>query len=233
MGEDFSDIAELGTRLCHKVMVDAQAKTFGNMEVVVLHQVVYCADRTVGTVFDRENTVLAETLFHSIEYTFEAVEKHYARHFKEFLACSLRVGSCDTLAGNYSFFREKCRCFGEGFVDSFCQIRASCQIIVLAGSAGIKNSIEEKPCISVIRFADLFRYLVKDLLLASVTENCNVVLLFILRYFKGFFHTSPEQVGKLCIDLVYIVSEFIKCYFSHCLPPSYNQEFQWQEPLQR
>ena len=65
----------------------------GDMEVVVLHQVVNGPDGTVRAVFDGQDPVLAKAFFNSIEYALKAVEIHDARHFKEFLAGSLRVGS--------------------------------------------------------------------------------------------------------------------------------------------
>ena len=80
------------------------------MKIVVLHKVVNCAYRTVGTVFYRENPVSAQTLFNSVENTLKAVEIHNARNLKQLFACCLRVCAGNTLTCHYCFVREKLRC---------------------------------------------------------------------------------------------------------------------------
>ena len=52
VGEDLLDIGEGSSRLCHQIVADAQTDAFGDMEVVVLHQVVDGTDGTVRAVFD-------------------------------------------------------------------------------------------------------------------------------------------------------------------------------------
>lgn len=44
VGEDLLDVGEGSSRLCHQIVADAQTDAFGDVEVVVLHQVVNCAD---------------------------------------------------------------------------------------------------------------------------------------------------------------------------------------------
>ena len=209
VGEDLLDIGEGSSRLCHQIVADAQTDAFGNMEVVVLHQVVNGTDGTVRAVFDGQDPVLAKAFFNSIEYALKAVEIHDARHFKEFLAGSLRVGSCNALAGNDCLFREEVRCFFQCFFDAVSQVGSLSHIVVLAGTAGVKNRIEQQPCISVERFTDLFGYFMQNFFLALVREDGYFVAFLILSDFQGFFHSFFEQVGQLFIYIVYVLSHLI------------------------
>ena len=152
---------------------------------------------------------LAKAFFNSIEYALKAVEIHDARHFKEFLAGSLRVGSCNALAGNDCLFREEVRCFFQCFFDAVSQVGSLSHIVVLAGTAGVKNRIEQQPCISVERFTDLFGYFMQNFFLALVREDGYFVAFLILSDFQGFFHSFFEQVGQLFIYIVYVLSHLI------------------------
>ena len=53
-------------------------------------------------------------------------------------------------------------------------------IVVLAGTAGVKNRIEQQPCISVERFTDLFEILYAKFLSALVREDGYFVAFLIL-----------------------------------------------------
>ena len=66
-------------------------KALHNMELVVLHEVVYCADRAVRTVFDRQDTILAESFVYGVENAFESCEEHCVGQLEKLFARGLRV----------------------------------------------------------------------------------------------------------------------------------------------
>ena len=122
VGEDLLYVRQLGSGFGHQIVGYPQPDASCDMEIVILHQVVYGADRTVGAVFDREDAVLAQSFFDGVENPFEAVEEHHAGNFKKPFAGRLRVRACDALACHDSFFWKELRRMFEGCRYPFSQV---------------------------------------------------------------------------------------------------------------
>lgn len=73
-GKYLLDIFELGAGQDEQGVVNFEFDASYNMETVIFHQVIDLVYRTVGAVFNRENTVFAQPLFNGGEHALEILE---------------------------------------------------------------------------------------------------------------------------------------------------------------
>ena len=74
VGEYLLDIFKLCAGQDEQGVVNFEFDASYNMETVIFHQVIDLVYRAVGAVFNRENTVFAQTLFNGGEHALEILE---------------------------------------------------------------------------------------------------------------------------------------------------------------
>ena len=109
MGKNFSDIFLLHALFRKKTVINFQFDTFYDVEIVLHHQIIDLVHRSCRAVFNRQNSILAETFINGRENTVEVLHIHNLRHFEQSFTGLLRISAGHPLAGHCSPCREYLR----------------------------------------------------------------------------------------------------------------------------
>ena len=108
------NFGDLGFRIFgNQTMTNGHPNALNDVEIMFLHQIIHGQDGTGAAVFDGQNAVIAQTLFHRIENAFERLEIGNVGDLEKLFCCHSAESAFHALAGHgradgktFSFFRQ-------------------------------------------------------------------------------------------------------------------------------
>ena len=210
MRVDFLDVRELCTGLGQQAVVDLQAHTAHDAEVVLHHQIVHGVDGAGRAVFQRDDTVAAQALFDGGEHRLERSAVKHVRHREQAVARELGIRALHALTRDGRVLREQLRCARDGLLDLGSQRARDAEQPVLAAAAELKDERVERHGV----FAQVLRRSVRDLLqlraLAPGIERREIVRLLVARDLRRDLHALVKQSEQLTVDAVDLLAIITK-----------------------
>ena len=202
MGIYLADVFKLRAGTNEKAVVDLQARAADDVKFVLEHEIVNLVDGASRAVFQRNNAVLAKTLFDRREDGLKVREIQDVRSLKQLFTGQLGIRALHALAGDHRLGREE---VGGGFNrggNFLGKLRVVPEKAVLIRAAQRENERIQAPCAV---FQIVGRHLGDRgqlLALAPRVQNGKIVFLFIGRNLSGACHPLGKELHELLIDFV-------------------------------
>ena len=202
MGIYLADVFKLRAGTDEKAVVDLEACAADDVKFMLEHEIVDLVDGARRAVFQRNNAVLAKTLFDRREDGLKVREIQNVRCLEELFTGQLGICALDALAGDHRLGREE---VGRGFDRSgnfFRKLRVVSEKAVLIRAAQRENERIQAPCAV---FQIVGRHLGDRgqlLPLAPRVQNGKIVFLLIGRNLGGAGHPLGKELHELLVDFV-------------------------------
>ena len=202
MGIYLADVFKLRAGTNEKAVVDLEARAADDVKLVLEHVIVDLVDRARRAVFQRNNAVLAKTLFDRREDGLKVREIQNVRSLKQLFTGQLGIRALHALAGDHRLGREEVGGRFNRGGNFFGKLRVVPEKAVLIRAAQRENERIQAPCAV---FQIVGRHLGDRgqlLALAPRVQNGKIVFLFIGRNLGGAGHPLAKELHELLIDFV-------------------------------
>ena len=111
-------VRKICSGLYQELMTDEYSLRPDDIHAGIFEELICRADRSVGIILNRKNSVIDHAAFHCLDYSGEGLEEHRHRFCEHTVRGLLRIGSFYTLAGNSSLIGKRLRTVEQFHVDS-------------------------------------------------------------------------------------------------------------------